>query len=672
MVNSSALFDINQNHLVGKLILSTVSRGRITGIDMPQTSSVLTITANDLPEKDIKIQNEFFPVFADKYISYLGQPVMAVFAHDRETVDLFCSKVNVNVETEAQTYQEKLNYTPKNFHWSNGDTSKYFVPEAKTVSSSFNIASKSATLMSDERIQAVFSGEVCHIKIASQWPLHVRDSVARILMVSKTAVRVYPKRCRADFDQLVFLPSVYAVIATVAAKKSQSMVELFTSMTSWQPELHFERSTVVSTEGKPLAEKISLEADFGAFPLFIEESCYSYLAGLVPVYDISAIDVNIIVKRSTKHPASFFVDLGYGMALAFTEWHYSKIAQKMGLTPFDWRNDNLNKISLTGERVRKCLSFDALKQTLEDCARDSWFNRKYAVNSQSRFAHQSVSPIAGYANGIGISCGHGISGFSERYTYNSNQDSLSLTVSEDNKVFVALGYYCTLDMYGIYKSIIQNRLGVKKDDIVFLDINSSNVRDIGPNVLSRSITVVPRMIESACTQLLKRMSLGAKPPLVQQAYYENEKTIALYDANTFGTIAVDVHIDPIKVIPVIDKVTARLKFGKVYDTAALSRRIRQTISTTISELCPCAENTFDIDLKVRSNPNLPVASCISMVRGLTVSSLVCAVSQALGHDINKLPISDTDTIGIILKKREKESGGKEEKELNKDENQLRN
>lgn len=647
MANISEILDIKQKHLFGKYIFSTVSRGHITNIQTPEDSSIVTVTANDLADKNVKIMNAAMPILADGYIHYLGQPIMAVFGPDRETVDMFCAQVEVNVEPEENGRfkpAEAPNVPP--YTWTSGNVAKFFTEDAKIIESEFTVETQSEALSSDERIFASFNDDVCHIKLATQWPLHAKDTVASALGLTKAQVKIYSKNFRADFDQLLYKPSMEAAVAAVAAKKSGLPVELFVSCLSWQPETKFKRQTVVNNDGKPLAEKITVDADFGAYPLFSEEAYYNILGGLTPPYDVNAIEVVININKSSKAPASFFGDLGYGAAVAFTESHFTKVAQFMGKSPYEWRCENLTKVSLMSEKVRRCMTFDALKTTLDECATDSWFSRKYSVASQTCFANHKISPIAGYAKGVGIACAHGVGGFSEKYPY-GGQHNVALTLTEDNKVYVTLGFYAAKDTVEIYRDLIQDRLNIEKDNILFTSLNSENVRDFGPSVLARSVCVVPKMLDSACSQLSKRIARGTKAPMTQQVFYPVEEDRPLFDANTFGSVSIALHIDLIKVTPVIDNITARLKFGKVFNTTILARRIRQTICTTISHLCPCIDNNYSIDLKVKSNPHLPEGSCSSMLCGITSAAFKSALSQALGHDVDYFPINDKDMISII-------------------------
>lgn len=650
MATTSELFDIKQKHLVGKLILSPVSKGRIVDIKMPESDSIVTVTADDTAGKSVKILEDYLPILANGFISYLGQPVIAVFGPDSETVDVFCSGVEIEVDSDEADFQEAFSKPILPFTWTSGNISKFFTKDATIVESEFTVDSQGEALSSDERILACFAEDGCHVKLASQWPLHVKDSVASVLGVTKLQVKIYPKHFRADFDQLLYMPSVYAAITAIAAKKAGCLAELFVSVASYQPKTKFTRSTVINSEGKPCAEKILVEADFGAYPLYVDEACRSILAGLIPSYDINAVEVVIQINKSATIPASFFGDLGYSTATAFTEYHFNKIAKVAGKSPYQWRCENLGKISLLSEKVRRCMTYEALQSCLDECATDSWFNRIYSVNSQGKFANQKVSPIAGYAKGIGLACAHGVGGFSEAHPY-SAQNHLNLTLGDDGRVYVTIGFYVASDTLDNYKNIIHENLDVDPEKIFFTDLNADNVKDFGPNVLSRGACVVPKMLETACQQAAKRLKTGTKPPFTQQVFYTVEENRPFYDANTFGAIAIALHIDPVKLVPVVDNITARLKFGKVLNTTVLARRIRQTICTSIAHFCPCIENNYTIDLKVKSNPHLPTGSCNSMLRGITAAAFASAVCQALGHDVNKFPINDQDILSIVQMKK---------------------
>ncbi|MGX8681575.1 MAG: hypothetical protein ACSW74_02835, partial [Spirochaetales bacterium] len=99
MPEQSELFDLSKKHLVGRLITSTVSSGRIADIDMPgegQFRHMLVLSAADFGNNSsLDVMGDKFPFFASDEINYKGQPVLAVFGYDTEDLELFCKDLKI-------------------------------------------------------------------------------------------------------------------------------------------------------------------------------------------------------------------------------------------------------------------------------------------------------------------------------------------------------------------------------------------------------------------------------------------------------------------------------------------------------------------------------------------------------------------------------------------------
>ncbi len=660
MLEQSEIFELNRKYLVGRVVCSTVAKAHIAAIEIPSDRRYPDITvvyATDLGSCNyVEVMDEKVPILASDEISYEGQPVMAVFGPESEDVELFCKEVKISYkidpETEASAAQSNgTQVFGEPFYTSLGDVNEYFVQGAKTVKSTFSVAAHESSLLGGQRIFAVLENGVMNLQLETQWPVNVRKSVANALGFPLDKVCVYAQPNVASYDQFIFSPTILSCLAAVAAEKTNSPVQICAPLVSYQPGLNFKFESVVNHADGCVAGRFNCTVDMGAFPIFTQEVINNILAGLVPVYPMKALEVKITIVKSSSAPANFFGDLGFAMAQAASENHFTQVALALGKQPGTWRLELLKACGKVGpamsERVRKSTGFENLSATLENVITDSWYPRKSAANTQKSLFGIKVNPLVNYSKGIGIATGEGIMGFSQKFNV-AMKYSLAVTLTEENKVIVNTGIQAGKNIILIWKQAIKQYLDVPEDDISFMDINDPKIIDIGPNVLSRKMGIVTRLLIQACSEISRKKEFS-RLPITVTATSEPDESDIYYQCSCFGSVAVELHVDTVTLCPVIDKVWARFHMGHVYDKQKLINRARLSIFTVISEVFPNISWQFNIDLKVIEDDNFGQSSITSAIRGLTISALIGAISQALGRNVNFLPIKETDILNLLKK-----------------------
>ncbi len=653
MPEQSEIFELNRKYLVGKLITSTVAKGHIANIELPSPekySNISIITAEDLGQFNfVQVMDEKVPILATEEISYKGQPVMAVFGPEDEDVELYCKEVKVSYQITPESEALSSQVYGQPFEWSFGDTKEYFVPHSKIVKTTFSVGAHENALLGDQRIFANLQKGIMNIQLETQWPVNVKRSVAQVLGFPPEKVNVQAQPNVASYDQFILRPTIFSCIAAVAVVKTKSAVQMCAPLVSYQPALNYKFETVVSHDEGCIAGRFNCTVDMGAFPIFTQEVFHNVLAGVVPVYPMKALDVKISILKSPTAPANFFGDLGFAMSQAAVENHFTQTAQALGLQPGLWRLDMLKAYGDKGpalsEKIRKSKGFNNLSKTLDDILNISWYSRNSAANTQKKLYGNRVNPLVNYSKGIGIACGEGIMGFSQPFNV-AMKYKLAVTLTEDNKVIVNTGMQAGKDMLFIWKQTIKQYLDVSEDDIDFMDINDEKIIDIGPNVLSRKIGIVTRLLKQACSEIAKKKTFSRLPITVEASSQLGESENFYYNS-CFGSVAVELHLDTVTLSPVIDKVWARFHMGHVFNMQKLINKARLAIFTVISEVFPNISWQFNIDLQVEESSDYAQSSITAAIRGLTIAALIGAISQALGKSVNFLPIKDTDLLSIL-------------------------
>ena len=655
MPDQSDLFDLTKKHLIGRLVTSTVSSGRIADISMPgesQFKHMLVLSAADFgSHSGVRVMDEEFPFFARDEVFYKGQPVLAVFGYDSEDVDLFCKQVKVSyqIKPDSEDYSAQQYGAP--FIWSYGNSDEYFTPKAKTFKSTFEVTPFPNMMLGDQRIFVAQKDGKFNIRLSSQWPIHTRKSVAEALGIDIENVIVHIQPYYAPYDQLVIEPSILACIASLASQISGELVQLSSPMISWQPRMIIEHETAYLQDGTILADRANCSVDLGAFPFFTSEICHNVLAGLIPSYPMKAADVCILINRSSTPPSNFFGDLGYAMAQAGTENHFSQLASRLGMQPGIWKYNRVNDIGAAGlqlcERVKKGSDYDKLGKSMKEVLESSWYSRKYAANTQKRLSSVKLNPSINYSRGIGIACGESIMGFSQQFNASANY-SITITMNEDETLSVNTGIQADRSMMAIWKETIRKFIDIPAEDIIFVDLNDPEILDLGPSALSRKIGIVSSLLIKACSEMARKLRFS-RLPISITAENEAELTDPFYYSAGIGTVAIDLHIDTVMLSPIIDNIWVNFHLGHIFDMDRLLNKARHTITAVLSDICPRSTAKCNIDIKIDQDGSFSSSSLTAGLRGLTTAALTAALSQALGHTIHRIPVTSDDILGIANK-----------------------
>ncbi len=652
MPEQSDLFDLSRKHLIGRLVTATVSRGKIADISVPsetQFRHMLVLSAADFGAKGhVKVMDEEIPFFATDEVSYKGQPVLAVFGYEAEDVELFCKEVKVSyqIKQDSEDYDGRRYGDP--FIWSFGNTDECFAKNAKVYKSTFEVTPFSNTMLGDQKVFAVQKDGKINIRVSSQWPTNLKNTIAENLGCETEDIVLHPQPYYAPYDQLIAMPSILSTIAALAALQSGELVQLTSSMVSWQPRMEISHETAFLQDGTLLADRANCVVDLGAFPFFSSEVYHNILAGLVSVYPMKAADVSISITRSSTPPANFFGDLGYSMALAGTENHFSQLAASIGVQPGIWRLNRVKDIGPSGfplcESVKQSSDFDKLAPSLKSVLEASWYSRKFATNTQSRMLGVKLNPAINYSRGIGIASGESIMGFSQQFNTNAKY-ALSVTMNEDETLTVNTGVIADKSMLAIWKDTIRQIIDIPAEDISFMDINDPGILEIGPSTLSRKVGIVSSLLMKACSELNRKKEFSRLPVTIVSEY-EAEITDPFYFSAAIGSVVIDLHIDTVMLSPIIDNIWVNFHMGHVFDKTKLLNKARHTITTVLSDICPRSSGKCNIEIQIEQDGAFTASSLTAGLRGLTTAALVGALSQALGHQIHRIPVTSDDILGI--------------------------
>ena len=632
MPDFNDLFNLQQPHLTGRLITVPESINRITSITVPEAPGIMVLNARDLKTNSINIYDTPFPVFAEETDLYPNQPILAVFGQEPDTLELFCRNVKVEgTFSEPEAPEEICSRT-----FVSGSLTPDPTRQLREITTEYRIRRYDRTLLHMHRIFAVMNDGLLHLSLSSQWATHLKKCVSTALDLDWNRIVFHDQGLQAREDQLLFLPSMYAVIAACAAVKSEKMIELDVPLRSVHPALTFNTKTLLTEEGVPVSQTSTVTADTGAVPYCTEEYIRNLIAGCTPVCKLEKLEVTVRVMKSGGEPGLFFGDLGYSDALAATERHYSQVAKFSEQIPSEFRALHSGA---EYPQIRTSDTKQVMKDLIERAAETSRFSRNYFAFTQQGLFNSSVASLLSYSRGIGIACGEGVQGFSN-INEMLNTFVTHVKYTEDGKLYIDNNLATKKTIRTAVEEIAMKELKIKREQIVFADLDTGN-EDLGPYTLSRAICFLPGSVQKACREIKEELEKGKTLPLDIVSQEITTKK-SLFNSHTCGCTIAEAFMDPALIALHITKIRIFLHTGTIFNEFSFQDSVRKEAIAAINANFPCLAGTPDFEIDCTTDPELENGSVSSLVKGMVIAACGDAVEQAMNSRTEVLPLTAQD------------------------------
>lgn len=597
----------------------------------------LLLKAEDIEKNEIQFMDSKLPILADKKLSYIGEPVLALFGPDFESVEIMMRQIEIITEpANEKTEEEEDEIAPLFFSWGQDeairseDESKY-----KVIDSELTL--EPTTYISALRYTVTVSKEKesLHISLPTEWPNFVKSAVASATGQDIKSINLKQTKLQAKRDEYLFMPAIYAVLGAIATTRLALPVELRAVGESARAGMIFTRHTILSEDNKPLSESVEVEVDQGAYIVAGEEMQRQIMTGLIPPYPLKSFIAKIITKKSNNYPASFSGSLGYTESLAATEYHYSRILEKSGVTPAMQKAQDKSKTRFTD--YAPSYELETVGDLVKRIEKESVFDRKWAANN---FQNNNSFTIVGYLKGIGIATGSGIAGFS---TNTAKKSEFLSTINYTQKKNITVNSFAKSNdkLMKYWKNLISARIddGGNADNVIFLE-PAAGESDAGPDVLSRFYSCYTAQL-AAAAKGLNLLLLKDKPPLSLIFSTENQFYPCEFEHSGFGAVITEVKISSLTFEPVVTEVWANFALSHIVDKMETFNMARCSILTSLEECGAKLSSDFKLHLyiDVKSASSEILSSIDSLARSLTMGSFINALAQVAGAKAASIPTS---------------------------------
>lgn len=519
-----------QNLFYAVTIRSPIAKGQLRMIKVPKLpDNYAIITARNIPGEN-RLEETDMPILAEKTISYIGEPVALLLGHDKTNLEDLAAQCEIIADEEKPLFKcnepgTKIIAAKREINI--GDAMEMFRNTGKIVSGSYITGiqdhwyaepSGAVTWFSEKESDrkkkaskqpksAKKNAAASHyaepqtliIKTATQWPSHVKQSVARVLAIDPSFLSVETTALSLHMDGKLWFPSLiscHAALATYITKKPVRLILNREEDFLYSPKrcgTNIDISSAIDENGNISASVIDINVNLGAYGVNSEEILDQVCLGAISCYSTNSLKLNAKAMITNLPPQGPFSGFGISQGNFATERHVSLIADTVNADPALWRQ-NVFKYNLV-----------SCNDLITEAAKISDYHRKWSSyemlrkNRKSKTAETNENP-----RGIGIATGFQGNGL----LYGSNKDdntkgacTVEVTLTKESILEIKTSISSSEDYNKIWEKVVMETMSIKPEKVRII---YDNAPDCGPSCASRNITVITKLVEKCCLAIRKQ------------------------------------------------------------------------------------------------------------------------------------------------------------------------
>ncbi len=663
--------------LYAKTLRSPIPRGKIISRQYPVLpEGYYIVDWKDVPGNNyIQILTTDWPIFAEKEVNHVGEPILLVVGPDKSKVLSLMNAIVINYENLTPLYE----FTDSVIHYefTKGAGDEVFDNADHIISRTYDTGYQEQLYIEPQGVIAEMVEGRYLLKGTMQCPYYMKNALINTLGCGEEDVRVVQMTTGGGFGGKEDFPSLIACQAAVAAKIADSPVKLI-----------YERTEDVAFTTKRHPSTILLEAAVDEEKHIIglrahvslKGGAYIGLSGVVlqramiaatGAYTIDNLKVSGDVYRTNTVPTGAFRGFGAPQMMFAIELFIDHIAKELLVEPLAFRMAHLaeegDRTSTSGlfrdpiimpEMIEKAMTMSGYKEKV----------KKYAAPAVHR--------------GIGMSWflhGCGFTGDGE-----ANHIKAVVKLKKESEGQVRILVAATDMGQGVkttFRKLVAHVLDCPIEQIIYDNPDTDVVPDSGPTVASRTMMVVGGLLARAAKQL-KDEWIDGEEQLIKTHYkqpdYVEWDQEALqgdaYPAYSWGVNVVEVAVDPITYEVKPEEAWSVYDIGKaIDDQVALGQAdggLTQGISygylenmvdkdglvqqrTVTDYIIPTAVDAIPMETVFIDNPfalgpyGAKGLGELTLIGGAPAVAL--AIENAIGKEVTRIPVT-SEYIMELMKK----------------------
>lgn len=479
------------------IVRAPVSSGIISAVHLPPLPEGYAFYgAAQLPaQKTIDIFEHSLPLFAADEIEYKEQAV-GILTGDNEAM-LEALRKDITIELEPipeDSFEAGRPHTLFDYPIvarevrTAGDIDSIFETASSTVFSSLKIASQYAARSEPFSAVTVFREDGLDVYVPTQWPFHVRTTVAKATGLAEEAVVVHPTKTGETFNELLWFPSLLACQCAVAAVLQRKTVSLNLSAEESRaaapktPEMIIEHKSALSDTHSIAAMQISIIVNAGAYCPLIGAILKQMTAAALGPYTVPNYRIEVRASRTAAGLIDILEGWGDYYVSNALENHINKIIQDYNLSPTEWRIQN------TPDDYRAVFS-----NLFEVLTGKSDFICKHAAYNV--FNRGKTDKRDGRWRGIGVAAGFQYGGCAADFTYTAE-----MTLDVHNQLSIK-AEPAEGDLKKVIRKLAAKKLDIAESDITFAGLTTADMNESGPATAGNTAGIVLPLVEQCLADL---------------------------------------------------------------------------------------------------------------------------------------------------------------------------
>ena len=505
---------------------SPFRKGTVTAMGRPALPrGYFCVGQQDIPGPSVLSYSGYsLPVLVKSEVRYLGEPLLLFCGPDPEVLAQICAAVELSYEEEAPVEYKDLTGPYREaqvINLAHGDVDLAFSLADQIVEGEYRTARQEHYYPDTQGAVANWDGKILTIHASTQDPFGLQLAIARCLDLPPRKVRVVavPTGNTTEGKLLSsFLVAAQAGLLAYAAKKSVVLVydrEEDLHCLPKGPQFLIRHQSALDQEGGTMAVRVQIFMDGGCYAPKNSEALHRAVHSAWGAYQIPNLEVTGRTLATDFPPIGPFRASGLAQAVFAAELHSSRLEEIAQLDPYKWKRKNLV------EARRKQAPAPALA-VLEEVTGLSDFIRKYsaysAVKKRRKTIDQGSYPLRGI--GLSLACQSEEGPWADFRNTKPASNSYAMKLVFDRarrlRIYTSL-VDCAMGIHAMLVHRAAELLQIDPQKITVQTVDTQEVPDTGPAILSRVVAVGLPLLEQCCRILQRKRREGGLPIEVRRS-----------------------------------------------------------------------------------------------------------------------------------------------------------
>jgi CO/xanthine dehydrogenase Mo-binding subunit len=595
---SSFLEDIYpKNFLYAITIRSPIAKGYLKLIQIPRLpENYKLITARNIPGEN-RLEDTQMPILANTSLSYIGEPIALLLGTNKTKLEELVKQCKVLVDEETPVFScvPQIEKTPIERRISIGDTQSVFEKSGKIIAGTYITGIQDHWYAEPSGAVTFYQNNALVVKTATQWPYHVKRSVARMLGIEASGVCVEPTLLNMHMDgKLSFssLLSCHAALGTFITKKPVRLILNREEDFLYSPKrckTQIDITSTVDDKGNITASEIDISVNLGAYSVNGEEILDQVCLGTMGFYRTDNLKITAKAANTNIPPQGPFSGFGLAQGAFAMERHISHIAYLIGSDPAQWRKERADSPVIVPSGTKGQVPVDEL--ITKTTSMSDYFRKwaSYELLRASRKDKHLTYEKGENLRGIGLALGYQGNGLlyhgEDKGVY-----SLEVTLTKDSNLEIKSSITSSDENYHkIWAKVSAEILAIDPEKVCILKDKSP---DGGPSCSSRNITILTKLVEKCCHAIKKQRFHDPLPITVRRSCKPQNGSFLdghfppaegkAMDLSGFikpgmAAAAVEVTVDLVECIPKIRGIWLGVDGGKIISRNRARRSLTRSI-----------------------------------------------------------------------------------------------